>query len=153
MHGMLSNLPLSMNIEKVIARALVLFHQLPPTQLQQRCEVEIALTYDTCLAAYMKWFGGKFLRQGLYAYCSTSSNVFTVEFPYEYQPWPSVTTPMLEEVLPLPPRRSRLVGLCSWCERSAAYNVWSSLQGQKQSGFRNGLLAGTLMQECLSLRE
>uniref|UniRef100_M4B6Y7 Rab-GAP TBC domain-containing protein n=1 Tax=Hyaloperonospora arabidopsidis (strain Emoy2) TaxID=559515 RepID=M4B6Y7_HYAAE len=81
MHGMLSNLPLSMNIEKVIARALVLFHQLPPTQLQQRCEVEIALT--------------------------TSSNVFTVEFPYEYQPWPSVTTPMLEEVLPLPPRRSR----------------------------------------------
>uniref|UniRef100_A0AAV1VLT2 Rab-GAP TBC domain-containing protein n=1 Tax=Peronospora matthiolae TaxID=2874970 RepID=A0AAV1VLT2_9STRA len=80
MHGMLSNLPLSMDIEKVIARALVLFHQLPPTQLQQRCEVEIAST--------------------------TSSNVFTVEFPYEYQPWPSVTTPMLEEVLPLPPRRS-----------------------------------------------
>uniref|UniRef100_H3HBN8 Rab-GAP TBC domain-containing protein n=1 Tax=Phytophthora ramorum TaxID=164328 RepID=H3HBN8_PHYRM len=41
MHGMLSNLPLTMDVEKVIARALVLFHQLPPEQLRRRSEVDI----------------------------------------------------------------------------------------------------------------
>ncbi|CAI5712525.1 unnamed protein product [Hyaloperonospora brassicae] len=79
MHGMLSNLPRSMDIEKVIARALVLLHQLPPKQLQQQSEVKAASALDMC----------------------------TVEFPYAYQPWPSVTTPMLTDVLPLRPRQSR----------------------------------------------
>ncbi|CAI5723995.1 unnamed protein product [Peronospora destructor] len=79
MHGMLSSLPLSMDIEKVIERALILFHQLPPARLRQQSKVEFA----------------------------SDSHVYYFTFPFEYQPWPSVTTPMLAEVSPLPPRRSR----------------------------------------------
>ncbi|CAH0491726.1 unnamed protein product [Peronospora farinosa] len=79
MHGMLSNLPLSMDIEKVIERALVLFHQLPPARLRQQSKVEFA----------------------------SDSHMYYFTYPFEYQPWPSVTTPVLTEVPPLPPRRSR----------------------------------------------
>ncbi|KAL4125210.1 hypothetical protein PRIC2_008795 [Phytophthora ramorum] len=78
MHGMLSNLPLTMDVEKVIARALVLFHQLPPEQLRRRSEVDITAV----------------------------PNMY-FQFPFEYQPWPSATSPMLKEVPPLPPRRPR----------------------------------------------
>ncbi|KAI9906548.1 hypothetical protein PsorP6_004258 [Peronosclerospora sorghi] len=47
MHAMLSKLPLSMDIEKVISGALVLYHQLPPIELRQRCNVEFATMYGT----------------------------------------------------------------------------------------------------------
>ncbi|CAH0477296.1 unnamed protein product [Peronospora belbahrii] len=79
MHGMLSKLPLSMGIEKVIERALMLFHQLPPAQLRQQSEVELV----------------------------SLSGLYYFTFPFEYQPWPSVITPVLKEVPPLPPRRAR----------------------------------------------
>ncbi|KAE8910701.1 hypothetical protein PF005_g2135 [Phytophthora fragariae] len=78
MHGMLSNLPLAMDVEKVIARAIVLFHQLPPPQLLQRAQFESASRANTYL-----------------------------QFPFEHQPWPSATAPMLKEVPPLPPRQLR----------------------------------------------
>ncbi|KAK1948147.1 TBC1 domain family member 20 [Phytophthora citrophthora] len=78
MHGMLSNLPLTMDVEKVIARGLVLFHQLPPEKLRQLSGVEMSSV------------------ETMYFQC-----------PFEYQPWPSVAKPMLKDVPALPPRRSR----------------------------------------------
>lgn len=78
MHGMLSSLPHTMDVEKVIARALVLFHQLPPEQLRKESEQHV----DIGLNMYF-------------------------QFPFEYQPWPSVAKPMLDKVPPLPSRRSR----------------------------------------------
>ncbi|KAG6610051.1 TBC1 domain family member 20 [Phytophthora cinnamomi] len=78
MHGMLSSLPVAMDVEKVIARAVVLFHQLPPPQLLQRAQFESAALTNTYLQS-----------------------------PFEYQPWPSMTTPMLKEVPALPPRQPR----------------------------------------------
>ncbi|KAG3121365.1 hypothetical protein PI124_g2337 [Phytophthora idaei] len=78
MHGMLSNLPVSMDIEKVIARALVLFHQLPPEQLRKQSELEA----DSVHNVYFR-------------------------YPFEYQPWRSVAKPMLKDVPPLPSRLSR----------------------------------------------
>ncbi|ETI40633.1 hypothetical protein, variant 2 [Phytophthora nicotianae CJ01A1] len=79
MHGMLSSLPLSMDIEKVIARALVLFHQLPPEQLRKLSDLD-AGSVSRC--AYF-------------------------QYPYEYQPWPCISKPMLKDVPPLPARLSR----------------------------------------------
>ncbi|TDH64865.1 uncharacterized protein CCR75_000614 [Bremia lactucae] len=81
MHGMLSNLPQSMNLEKVIARGLVLFHQLPPQQLIQQYELDAAMRID-------------------------SPNLY-FQFPYKYQLWPSVATPILKDIPPLPSRRTR----------------------------------------------
>ncbi|KAF4134057.1 Rab-GTPase-TBC domain [Phytophthora infestans] len=75
MHGMLSNLPLSMDVEKVIARALVLFHQLPPEQLIKQSDMDAGSVQN----AYFR-------------------------FPLKFQPWPSVTKPMLKDVPPLPSR-------------------------------------------------
>ncbi|POM75984.1 Hypothetical protein PHPALM_6833 [Phytophthora palmivora] len=79
MHGMLSNLPLSMDVEKVIARALVLFHQLPPEKLRQQSGMDAS---------------------------SVIQNMY-FQRPFEYQSWPSLVDPMLKNVPPLPPRRSR----------------------------------------------
>ncbi|CEG36459.1 hypothetical protein, variant 2 [Plasmopara halstedii] len=79
MHGMLSKLPLTMDIEKVIARALVLFHQKPPEQLRRDSEM---------LAD------------------SGNQNMY-FQYPFRYQPWLSLTKPMLKNVPPLPPRQSR----------------------------------------------
>ncbi|KAG1688043.1 hypothetical protein DVH05_004453 [Phytophthora capsici] len=78
MHGMLSNLPLTMDVEKVVARGLVLFHQLPPGQLRQLSGEETS---------------------------SVESMFF--QCPFEYQPWPSVAKPILKDVPALPSRRSR----------------------------------------------
>ncbi|KAG7389764.1 hypothetical protein PHYPSEUDO_009684 [Phytophthora pseudosyringae] len=78
MHGMLSNLPLTMDVEKVIARALVLFHQLPPEQLRQQSGLE----------------------------AGSIQNMY-FQFPFVYQSWPSVGKPMLKDVPSLPPRGAR----------------------------------------------
>ncbi|KAJ8522688.1 hypothetical protein ON010_g17669 [Phytophthora cinnamomi] len=51
MHGMLSSLPVAMDVEKVIARAVVLFHQLPPPQLLQRAQFESAALYAFLMVA------------------------------------------------------------------------------------------------------
>jgi len=104
MHGMLSNLPLAMNVEKVVARALVLFHQLPPTQLRQRSGVENSPVY---VFARCEVFCMTRLNANFVAVCCSSSMYF--QFPFEYQQWPSVTAPMLKEVPPLPLRKPRLV--------------------------------------------
>lgn len=79
MHGLLSNLPSTMNIEKVVARAMMLFHQLPPEQLLQQSQLDI----------------------------STLRSTTYFQFPFKYQRWSSVNTPMIENVPSLPPRRSR----------------------------------------------
>ncbi|KAL3673435.1 hypothetical protein V7S43_001146 [Phytophthora oleae] len=78
MHGMLSNLPLTMDVDKVIARGLVLFHQLPPEQLRQQSGPRTISV------------------ENMYFQC-----------PFKYQPWPSLVKPMLKDVPALPSRRSR----------------------------------------------
>ncbi|KAF4043951.1 Rab-GTPase-TBC domain [Phytophthora infestans] len=59
----------------VIARALVLFHQLPPEQLIKQSDMDAGSVQN----AYFR-------------------------FPLKFQPWPSVTKPMLKDVPPLPSR-------------------------------------------------
>ncbi|OWZ24238.1 hypothetical protein PHMEG_000775 [Phytophthora megakarya] len=83
MHGMLSNLPLSMDVDKVIARALVLFHQLPPDTLAQQSGLEDSSVH-------------------------TNQNMY-FRRSFEYQCWPSVVKPMLKNVPSLPLRRSRFI--------------------------------------------
>lgn len=67
-----------MDVEKVIARGLVLFHQLPPGQLRQLSGEE-----------------------------TTSVESMFFQCPFEHQPWPSVAKPILKDVPALPSRRSR----------------------------------------------
>ncbi|KAF1795543.1 Rab-GTPase-TBC domain [Phytophthora cactorum] len=85
MHGMLSNLPVSMDIEKVIARALVLFHQLPPEQLRKQRQRFLSIDVVDMHGSHNVYF----------------------RYPFEYQPWRSVAKPMLKDVPPLPSRLSR----------------------------------------------
>lgn len=101
MHGLLSKLPLTMDLERVVARAVTLVHQMPPAALLLHSEVQDTLAYV----------------RGVFLMCArpvrnamwrcVGSQALYFQFPLSHQVWPTVTTPVLSEVPPLPPRQTR----------------------------------------------